>query len=120
MYMFDGVQEALKRHWKQRKKALDRARSDCQKKRRIELKVKRTKESHRRIKWTKVHGQDTYSQEDDDLEHDLEVVNEAIKEKKVSERKCSACGSSTHLCSNHKDCPFKKAVSGVSLTQKED
>lgn len=58
--LFDGVQEALERHNKRRKRALDRLKTEKAKRRRVQLKVERTKDSQRRQEWSKKHGDDTY------------------------------------------------------------
>ena len=114
--VFDGVQEALERYNVQRKRALDEYKTEARKKRRVQLKVQRTKESQRLMEWSKKHGHDTYGHNDDDLEcASAKVASKGRKKKTLG--KCRACGSSTHQRSNHKDCPFNK---GITLSQMED
>ena len=99
--VFDGVQEALERYNVQRKRALDEYKTEARKKRTVQLKVQRTKESQRRMEWSKKHGHDTYGHDDDDLEcASAKVASKGRKEKTLG--KCRACGSSTHQRSNHK------------------
>ena len=58
--VFDGVHVALEAFNQQRKAELDRKKTDSFKHKRIELKVERTLDSHRRKEWSKKHGHDTY------------------------------------------------------------
>ena len=89
--VFDGIQEALERHNKLRKKALDRLKIDEVKKRRVKLKVERTKDSLRRQLWSKKHGQDTY-----DLNTGIEGASGSRKGRSLGRGKCKDCGSETH------------------------
>ena len=106
--VYDGIQQALELFNQQRKVALDKLKTDEAKRKRLQLKVKRTKESQIRKAWTKKHGHDTYGEEDEDIEHDPNLTNRGKKRQKVAEGKCAACGSTTHRRSNHRDCPFNK------------
>ena len=65
---------AFNRH-QQRKVALDKRKTDEAKRKRLQLKVKRTKESQIRKPWSKKHGHDTYGEEDEDIEHDPNLTN---------------------------------------------
>ena len=108
--VFDGIQEALERHNKLRKKALDRLKIDEVKKRRIKLKVERTKDSLRRKLWSKKHGQDTYGHSDDDFNTGIEGASGSRKGRSLGKGKCKDCGSETHKSRRHKDCPCNRAV----------
>ena len=106
--VYDGIQQALEVFNQQRKVALDKLKTDEAKRKRLQLKMKRTKESQIRKAWSKKHGHDTYGDEAEDIEHDHSLINRGKKRQKASEGKCAACGSTTHRRSNHKDCPFNK------------
>ena len=113
--VFEGVVEALERYNERRKRRLEEAKCTPQKKRRIQLKKKRTTEAMERIKWSKKHGHDTYFGGSD-----VEMAGDSddgVNQKKGKGRsrgtgnpqgkgKCSACGSSTHRRFSHRDCPF--------------
>ena len=58
--VFEGVVEALEKHSVQRKRGLEFAKTTPAKKRRVELEKKRVREGRERIKWSKIHGHDTY------------------------------------------------------------
>ena len=76
--VFDGVREALEKHSKKRKKALETRKTRPAKKRSI---AKRTMEATARIQWSKNHGHDTYGHDDDnDLECDLDIVRDGRKQ----------------------------------------
>ena len=66
--VFDGVHAALEAFNEGRKAELDRKKTDRCKRRRIELKVERTRDSQHRKKWSKKHGHDTYGSGDSDEE----------------------------------------------------
>ena len=113
--VFEGAVEALERHNERRKRRLQEAKCTPQKKRRTQLKRKRLAEAVERIKWSKKHGHDTYFGGSD-----VEMAGDSddgVNQKKGKGRscgtgnpqgngKCSACGSSTHRRSSHRDCPF--------------
>ena len=79
--VFDGVQAALEEFSELRKKNLDRQKTDKCKKRRIQLKVERTKDAQRRKAWSKKHGHDTYGDDHSD-DDDLELKPKASKTQK--------------------------------------
>ena len=108
--MFDGVHVALEAFNQQRKTELDRKTTDRFKRRRIELKVERTLDSHRRKQWSKKHGQDVYGDRGDSDEEGVELRSK-VKQASAGE-KCKACGSTSHLRSNHPDCPYNKRLTG--------
>lgn len=116
--VFEGIVEALEKHNERRKRKLVLAKTTPEKKRRIGLKKKRVKEGIERIKWSKEHGHDTYFG-GSDVEEKLCDTSDGLSQKKGKGRacgkgkprgkgKCVACGSSTHLRSSHRDCPFYK------------
>ena len=120
--VFEGVVEALERHNVKRKKDLDRIKTTPVKKRRIELKKRRVREGFERSKWSRKHGRDTYGDDNDaasELEEDTSskrgtqgkrkpTGSKQDKGKPRARKPCSACGSSTHQRSSHKDCPFNQ------------
>ena len=109
--VFEGAVEALERHNERRKRRLEEAKCTPQKKRRIQLKKKRTAEATDRIKWSKKHGHDTYfGGSDVEMASDSNggVNQKKGKGRSDSKGKCAACGSSTHQRSSHRDCPFHK------------
>ena len=59
--VFDGVQEALKTHGVQRKRALEKAKTTPEK-RRIEEKRSRAQNAQRQKDWSKAHGSHTYGE----------------------------------------------------------
>ena len=79
--VFDGVQAALEEFSELRKKKLDRQKTDKCKRRRIQLKVERTKDAQRRKAWSKKHGHDTYGDDHSD-DDDLELKPKASKTQK--------------------------------------
>ena len=116
--VFEGIVDALAKHNVQRKSELELAKTTPKKKQRIALKKKRVKEGQERIKWSKEHGHDTYYGGSDAEEYACDSgdgVNQR-KEKGSAHGKgkprdkgmCVARGSSTHLQSSHRDCPFNK------------
>ena len=69
--------------------------------------------------WSKAHSRDTYV-DGTDVEEKVCDSGDGVNCKKEKgsgpgkgnprgEGKCAACGSSTHLRSSHRDCPFKKS-----------
>ena len=117
--MFDGVHAELEAFVKQRKMRLDFQKTDKYKQRRIELKVERTLDAQRRKDWSKKHGHDTYGSGDSG-DDDGELKPKGQKKRKQGQistgGKCKSCGSTSHLRSNHSECPFnmKNMKSGVS------
>ena len=113
-----GVVEALEKDSEQRKRKLELAKTTPEKKRRITLKRKRVKEGIERIKWSKEHGhlayfggrevEDKVCDTSDGVNQKKEKGSARGKGKPRDKRKCAACGSTTHLCSSHGDCPFYK------------
>ena len=104
--IFEGAQEALETHSLGRKRYLKRAQTTPVKKRRIELKNIRTQEGFRCSEWTKKHSRDhTYVKCVSDHEEDKQS-----KAKTKAKIMCSACGSSTHKRTTHRDCPFNSAA----------
>ena len=75
-------------------------------KRRVELK---TLEAQQRKLWSKQHGHDTYGDEEEFVDEGG-VTQETIAGKKdrTSKKPCNHCGSTTHLRSNHRLCPYNK------------
>ena len=114
--VFDGVVEALQKHNVRRKQDLALAKTTPHKKRRIALKKNRVLEGVKRKEWSRKHGHDTYGDDDahDDSDHEPEEKKGKGKGKTRAKREvqggqvCSACGSSTHKRSSHRDCPFNK------------
>ena len=115
--VFEGMVEALEKHSERRKRKLVLAKTTPEKKRRIELKKKRVKEGRERSRWSKEHGHDTYfgGSDEDKVCDSSDGVNQKKgkgsargKGKPRGQGKCAACGSSTHLRSSHRECPFYK------------
>ena len=108
--IFEGAQETLETHSLGRKRYLKRAQTTPVKKRRIELKNIRTQEGFRRSVWTKKHGRDhTYYGHGDKCVSDHEEDKQSMAKTKAKIM-CSACGSSTHKRTTHRDCPFNSAA----------
>ena len=117
--VFEGMVKALEKCSVRRKRELELAKTTPKKKRRIELKKKRVKEGIERIKWSKEHGHDTYFGGSDVEEKACDSSDGVNQRKKKGsgpgkgnpkgKGKCAACGSSTHLRSSHRDCPFNKS-----------
>ena len=122
--VFDGVQEALEKHNLQRKRKLEREKTTPVKKRRIELKKRRVVEGFRRSEWSKKHGRDAYGQNDEHESDHAKVLKrkrgkaKPRKAKPKSDGLCSACGSSTHKRSTHRDCPFNTKRSTAKTSTK--
>ena len=89
--VFDGVHAALEAFNERRKAELDRKKTDRCKRRRIELKVERTRDSQHRKKWSKKHGHDTYGSGDSD-EEGIE-----LKQKGHMKKQASSGGSVGHV-----------------------
>ena len=83
------------------------------------MKVERTNDAQRCKAWSKKHGHDTHYGDDDSNDYDTEPKSEEYnKQQKAVGRKCKACGSTAHLHSSHKDCPFnKKMKDNVTVAQ---
>ena len=105
--IFEGAQEALETHSLGRKRYLKRAQTTPVKKRRIELKNIRTQDlgAQSGPKNTAVithgHGDKCVS------DHEEDKQSMAKTKAKIM---CSACGSSTHKRTTHRDCPFNSAA----------
>ena len=119
--VFDGVHAVLETFNEQRKTELDCKKTDRCKHRRIEFKVERTLDSQRRKKWSKKHGHNTYGSGDSN-EEGVELKPKGSKKRQASSGgKCRVCGSTSHLQSNHRDCPFNKRMRETnSSTNLED
>ena len=107
--VFHGIVEALEKHSARRKRKLERAKGTPQKKRRIELKKNHVIYGQERKKWSKKHGHD-YGCDSENSDIDIKVSRGKGRRKgrPQGKGKCASCGSSTHKCSNHRDCPFNK------------
>ena len=99
--VFEGVVEALEKHSVKRKRELVMAKTTPAKKRRVLYKRKRILEGHERKKWSREHGHDTYGGSHHESRSDCGEGEPGDKPK-------CACGSTTHKCSSHRDCPFNK------------
>ena len=111
--VFDGVHRALAEFNEQRMQVLKLQQTEKCKKRRISLKIERTKDAQCRKRWSKDHGHDTYGDdENDDLELTTKVESRGKRRQKLSGKKCKACGSTTHMRSSHTECPFNKKKFG--------
>ena len=99
--VYDGVQQVLEKLNSRRKKRLDSLKTTKAKKRRVKLKILRAREAQQRKQWSKRHGNDTYG------EDEREITDE---EEKLSFKRelCNKCGSTTHMRSTHRDCPYNK------------
>ena len=104
--VYDGVREILKKLNCRRKKTLDAIKTTRAVKRRVELKTLRTQEAQERKLWSKLHGEDTYGDEEDLIDEEDVAKGNAIGKK--AKRPCNKCGSTTHSRSTHRDCPFNK------------
>ena len=101
--VYDGIHRALDFN-NLRMKKLEHEKNEKVKKRQIALKVK-TKDAQRHKKWSKLHGHDTYGDDDN-----TELKPKSGKKgQKLDEEKCKACDSTTHMRSTHR----------VSLQQEE-
>ena len=111
--VFDGIQAALETFNKQRKRGLDRKKMVEYKQRRIRLRVQRMKDEQVRKEWSKKHGHNTYGDDDSDVELKPKGRERQKKRKAATGGKCSACGSTSHRSSRHRDCPFNKRAQGA-------
>ena len=112
--VYDDVHRALENFNDLRMKQLEFAKTEKSKKRRIQLKGERTKDAQRRKEWSKLHGHDIYGDEDSDT---AELKPKKGKKGQTSvEGKYKACGSSTHLRSSNKLCPYNKKRVGDAPT----
>ena len=108
--VYDDVHRTLEEFNKLRMEKLEHEKTEKSKKRRIMLKVERTKDAQRRKEWSKKHGHDTYGDDEDSDTAELKP-----KEKKKSKKgqkmegQCK-CGSTTHLRTSHKQCPYNTIV----------
>ena len=78
----------------------------------LKLKRERVREVQCRNEWSLKHRQGTCSED-----HNC-AVKVAAKGSQVEKPKCKACGSSTHRCSNHKDCPKNRGRVATTSSQK--
>lgn len=109
------VHQVLEEFNNARKHVLDSQKTERFRKRRIHLKVERTKDAQRRKVWSHKHGHDTYGDQDSgdqgSGDEDSREFKPKVSRKKGSfDGKCKACGSTTHLRSSHKDYPFNKRL----------
>ena len=107
--LYEGVQSSLEKHNEKRKAALDFIKTEKAKKKRVELKSLRTKQAQDRKLWSKQHGQDTYGANEECVKDAGELKDKNTK-RRAPAKSCKACGSTTHLKSNHKDCPYNKKL----------
>ena len=105
----DGVHRALEDFNNLRMEKLEHAKTEKSKKRRIMLKVERTKDAQRRKEWSRKHGHDTYGDDEDSDTAELKPKQKkkSIKGQKMVEGQCK-CGSTTHLWTSHNECPYNK------------
>ena len=78
----------------------------------VKLKRERVREVQHRKEWSLKHHQGTCTED-----HNC-AVKVAAKGSQVEKPKCKACGSSTHRCSNHKDCPKNRGRVATTSSQK--
>ena len=71
--VFDGIKEALRSYNTQRKRALEKIKTEKCKRRRVKLR-ERTEDAQRRKVWSLKHGQDTYGINEDDLHCNVDVA----------------------------------------------
>ena len=115
------MQEALEQANKDRKKKLEKLRSEESKKKRIKWKNARDLEQEERKRWVKQQEiRHDYGEEDgeDDVEVDSAGARELLGSSSVSgpdraviiasKKKCK-CGSTTHLRTSHRECPMNKS-----------
>ena len=107
--MYDGVHRALEEFSELRMEKLEYAKTEKSKKKRIMLKVKRTKDAQCRKEWSKKHGHDTYGDDEDSDTAELKPKEKKKSKKgqKAVEGMCE-CGSTTHLRTSHKECLLNK------------
>ena len=124
--ILDGMQEALEQANKNRKKKLEKLRSEESKKKRIKWKNARDLEQEERKRWAKQQEiRHDYGVEDgeDDVEVDVEVddstgarelrssssVSGPDRAVIIASKKRCKCGSNTHLRTSHRECPMNKS-----------
>ena len=121
--LLDGMQEALEQANKNRKKKLEKLRSEESKKKRIKWKNARDLEQEERKRWVKQQEIRHDYGEEDGGEDDVEVdsvggARELLGSSSVSgpdsaviiasKKKCK-CGSTSHLRTSHRECPMNKS-----------
>ena len=105
--VYDGVHRALEDFNNLRMKKLECEKTE-KSKRRVMLKVERTKDAQRRKEWSRKHSHDTYGDEDSDTaELKPKEKRKGRKGQKIVEGQCK-CGSKTHLRTSHNECPYNK------------
>lgn len=106
--VYDGVHRALEDFNKLRMGKLEHEKAEKSNKRRIMLKVERTKDAQRRKEWSRKHGHDTYGDDEDSDTAELEPKEKkSRKGQKKVEGQCKY-GSKTHLRTSHNECPYNK------------
>ena len=106
--VYDGVHRALEDFNNLRMEKLEHEKTEKPKKRRIMLKVERTKDAQRRKEWSRKHGHDTYGDDEDSDTAELKPKQKkSIKGQKMVEGQCKR-GSTTHLRTSHNECPYNK------------
>ena len=93
--MFDGVHRVLKEFNELRMEKLKYEKTEKSIKRRIILKVERTKDAQRCKEWSKKHGHDTYGDDEDSDELKPKGKKKQKGTKKKVKGQCK-CGSTTH------------------------
>ena len=120
--ILDGMQEALEQASKDRKKKLEKLRSEESKKKRIKWKNARDLEQQERKRWVKQqeirHDYGEEDGEDDPEVGDSAGARDLLGSSSVSgpdraviiasKKKCK-CGSTTHLRTSHRECPMNKS-----------
>ena len=120
--VYDGLIEKLETSNKTRTKGLEHKKKEEIKRRRIELKCKRTKEAQARKQWSKGHANYDYHGADQDIA-ELEGKHNPredghSKNNKVC-GKCK-CGSTSHKRTSHRDCPLKKSKGEKKVLLKDE
>ena len=107
--VYDGVHRALEEFNELRMEKLRYTKIEESKKRRIILKIERTKDAQRRKEWSRKHGHDTYGDDEDSDTAELKPKEKkkSNKGQRMVEGQCK-CGSTTHLRTSHKLCPYNK------------
>ena len=121
--VYDGIHRALEDFNKLRMEKLEHENTEKSKKRRIMLKVERTKDAQRRKEWSRKHGHDTYGDDEDSDTAELKpkAKKKSKKGQKMVEGQCK-CGSTTHLRTSHNECPYnkKRVTDAPTLPHKDD
>ena len=121
--VYDGVHRALEEFNNLRMENLEHEKTEKSKKRRIMLKVERTKDAQRRKEWSRKHGHDTYGDDEDSDTAELKpkAKKKSKKGQKMVEGQCE-CGSTTHLRTSHNECPYnkKRADDALALPPKDN